>query len=72
MYFFTYPVSVRAFLPKYLDISDTVLKTKALLSNTSTKTIDLDLLDFFLAKHPLGRAAIRPSISDFQSGFMTK
>ena len=69
MYFFTYPVSVRSFLPKYLDISDTVLKTNALLFNTSTKTIDLDLLDFFRS---LGRAAIRPIISDFQSGFMTK
>ena len=69
MYFFTYPVSVRAFLPKYLDISDTVSKTKALEFNTSTKTIDLDLLDFFRSP---GRAAFRPIISNFQSGFITK
>ena len=69
MYFFIYPVSVKAFLPKYLDISETDLKIKALLFNTSTKTIDLDLLDFFRS---LGRAAIRPTISDFQEGFMTK
>lgn len=62
MYIFTYPVSVRAFLPKYLDISDTVLKSKALPFNTSTKTIDFDLLDFFRS---IGRAAIRPVKSDF-------
>lgn len=69
MYFLTYPVSVRAFLPIYLDIFDTVLKTNALLFNTSTKTIDLDLPDFFRSP---GRAAIRPIISVFQSGFMIK
>ena len=37
MYPFTNPVSVTIFLPKYLNKSDTVLKTKALESNNQLK-----------------------------------